>query len=273
MLTPAFEPKPPPTCGRDHAQLAVADVQRLGDQVALGKGRLAGGPEGDLRVDVLLRHADVRLHRHMLDVRHAIFMLVDEIRLGPALRHVSFAHLEPVGDVGARLRQDERLAGVVAQLRMQKRRFGAGAELRIEDARQRLVLDVDQLQRVRRDLRRVGRHGRHRLAHETHAIQREDAAVAEVEAGIARKVLAGDDHAHARQRLRSAHVDPFDQSVRDRAAFQRAVEQVRAELHVVDVGRRACHLLAPLDALRAGADEGRTTGSWDGRRSGRPPSS
>ena len=58
--------------------------------------------------------------------------------------------------------------------------------------------------------------------HVAHAIQREDAAILQVEAGVAGEVLAGHDHPHARQRPRLAHVDALDHPVRDRAALQRA---------------------------------------------------
>jgi hypothetical protein len=207
----------------------------------------------------------------VLDVGDAIFVLVDQVGLGPPLVHVPFAHLEPVGDVSAGLREDKRNRLVVSEVRVNERRFGAGAVLRVEDARQRLVRDLDQLDPLLRDLRRVGRHRGHRLADVAHAIQGEDAAILQIEAGVAGEVLPCHHHAHARQRPGFAHIDALDNAVRDGAAFEHPVEQVRSELHVIHIRRRARHLLTPLDALRAGADERRTSakppcGTNDGRR-------
>jgi len=70
------------------------------------------------------------------------------------------------------------------------------------------------------------------------------------------EVLPGHHHAHARQRPSFAHIDALDDAVRDRAALEHPVEQVRPELHVIHVGGCARHLLPSLAALRAGADDG-----------------
>ncbi len=106
-------------------------------------------------------------------------------------------------------------AVVVGQVGVQQRRFGARAELRVEDAGQRLVLDLDQVERLlARSPGVSAATAGHRLADVAHAIEREDAAVLEVEPGVAGEVLPGDDHAHARQRLGLAHVDALDDAVR-----------------------------------------------------------
>ncbi len=121
--------------GGDDTQLGVADAQALGDQVALGKGRLAGAPQRHLAVAVHLPDRDMRLQRHMLDVRYAVGVLVDVVRLGPAGFHVTFAHFEPVADVGARLTEDKGRAGIGVHVRMEQRSGRAGAVFRVKDAR------------------------------------------------------------------------------------------------------------------------------------------
>ncbi len=176
--------------GRDDPQPRVVDVQGLRDQVALGEGRLAGRPERDLPVDVLLCDADVRLERHVLDVRHPVLVLVDQVGLGPALLHVALAHLHPVRDIRARLGEDERDALVGAEVGMDERRFGRRAEFRVEHAGQFLVLDLDQLQRLLGQLERVGGDGRDGFAEVADAVEREDAPVLEVQPRVAGEVLA-----------------------------------------------------------------------------------
>ncbi len=139
---------------------------------------------------------------------------------------------------------------------MHQGRRGAGAELRIEHARQRLVLDFDQLQRLFRDFGRVGGHGGHRLADEADTIQGEDATILQIKAGVAGEVLARDYHPHPRYSPRLAYINAFDEAVWNGAALERTIQQVGAELQVVHIACRARHLRPAFDPLGAGADEG-----------------
>ena len=54
---------------RHHAQVAMRDVQTLGDEISLGKGRLGTGPQGDLPRLLPQPDGDVGLDGHMLDLR------------------------------------------------------------------------------------------------------------------------------------------------------------------------------------------------------------
>jgi len=91
---------------------------------------------------------------------------------------------------------------------LNQRRLRAGAELGVEDARQRLVRDLDQLDGLLRDLRCVGRHRGHRLTHVTHPIQGEDAAIFQIEASGSGEVLPGHT-TRTPQRPGFAHIDAF----------------------------------------------------------------
>ena len=67
----------------DHAHAALVDAQRLGDQVALCERRLRTVPQGHLARAVHFCDGDMRLERHMLDVRDAVLALDDRRALVP----------------------------------------------------------------------------------------------------------------------------------------------------------------------------------------------
>ena len=104
------------------------------------------------------------------------------------------------------------------------------------DRRQRLVVDVDQLERVLRDVGGLGDDGRDLLALEAHLVggehglrvARERRHPGEV---VLRHQLAGDDRDDARQRRGARGVDRLDAGVRVRAA---------QELQVEHPGQRRC---------------------------------
>jgi hypothetical protein len=101
--------------------------------------------------------------------------------------------------------------------------------LRARDRRQRVVVDVDQLERVLRDVRRLRDHTRDLLALEAHLVGREDGLRVARQRRHPREVvlgeqLAGHDRDHALERLRPRRVYPVDPGVRERAAEDLHVE-------------------------------------------------
>ena len=242
--------------GRDDTQFRMADAQALGDQVALGKGRLAGAPQRHLAVAVHLPDRDMRLQRHVLDVRHAVGVFVDVVGFGPASLHVALAHLEPVADVGAGLAEYERRAGIAVQVRMQQRSSRAGAVFRIKHAWQLFIFDLDQLASALGQLGRLRRHAGYRLPHETDAIDSKGRPVGEIQPCQSGIIRAGDHDTHARQRLRFAGVDACDEAMGNGAALQPAIQQVWPELHIVHILCGAGDLGIALDARERLADDG-----------------
>ena len=191
---------------------------------------------------------------HVLHVRHLEAAFAHHRSLGEAALNVALADLEPVADVGAGLRVDERHALVLPELRVYERGIGQHAGLGVEDGGQRFVLHVDELQRSVCDLLAVGRNPGHRVAYKTHPVQGEDPAVLKIQARQPREVLPGDDCPHSRQGSSTRHVDRDDARVGERAAFEARVQQPSAELQVVHVLRAAGDLFAPFQAWRALAD-------------------
>ena len=189
-------------------------------------------------------------------MRHAVGVFVDVIRLSPARFHVTLAHLEPVADVAAGLAEDKGRAGIAVQVRVNQRRGRAGAVFRVEDARQLLVLDLDQLAGQLSQFRRFSGHSGHRLADKAHAVDGKGWPVGQVKPRQPRIVGAGDHDAHAGQRPGLAGVDARDEAVGNRAALQPAVQHVRPELHVVHVQRGAGDLGIALDAREGLPDDG-----------------
>ena len=109
----------------------------------------------------------------------------------------------------------------------------------VDDDRERLVLDVDQLQRVARRVAVVGDHERDLLALEADLVGREHrlrvaaTASASRRASRASRSAPGDDGVDLRVLERGGGVDRHDPGVGERAAQDRAVQHAR-QLHVVD---------------------------------------
>ena len=126
--------------------------------------------------------------------------------------------------------------------------------------RQRLVLDLDESDRVLGDVAAVGDHQHHRLADMAHFAERDAALLdrrigkARQRPGFLRRLLAGDHCGHAGQRQRRALVDRLDAGVRMRAAQHRRVRHVR-QRDVVDEAAAADQEARILLAQHARADD------------------
>ena len=156
-----------------------------------------------------------------------------------------------VAGLPRRAREVVALAGLVVA---DQRRVGVERLARVDDRRQRLVLDVDQRQRV------VGRvlvgrdHERDLLALEADLVAREHGLRVVGDRRHPRQaerleVLGGDDRGDVRVRERRRGVDRDDPRVRVRAAQHRAVDHPR-QPDVVEVGALAADEARVLLALQ-----------------------
>jgi hypothetical protein len=131
---------------------------------------------------------------------------------------------------------------------------------RVDDRRERVVLDIDELERVARRVAVVGDDERDLLALKAHFVGRQDGLGVvgqrrhprEVQA---LEVLAGDDRAHLRMGECGRRVDRDDARVRERAAQHGAVEHA-GQVDVVDVVALAADEARVLLALEAPEADG-----------------
>jgi hypothetical protein len=112
-------------------------------------------------------------------------------------------------------------------------RAGLQRAARVHDRLERLVLDIDQLERVARGVVVVGNDERDLLALEAHFVGREHGLAVGRHRGHPRhaarlEVAAGDDGVDLRERERGGGVDRDDARVGERAAQDRAVQRARA---------------------------------------------
>ena len=173
-----------------------------------------------------------------------------------------------VAGLPGRAREVVALAGLVVA---DQRRVGVERLAGVDDRRQRLVLDVDQLQRV------VGRvlvgrdHERDLLALEADLVAREHGLRVVGDRRHPRQaerleVLGGDDRGDVGVRERPRRVDRDDARVRVRAAQDGAVHHAR-QPDVVQVGALAADEARVLLALQAAeADRALGRRGWEGSR-------
>ena len=106
---------------------------------------------------------------------------------------------------------------------------GAGFQSfdRIIDVRELLVLNIDQSNRLFRDLLIIGRHRRHRIAAHPDFVVSQDRLVLHARADVnIFNVRAGQHGAHAFQRLCFGSIDIDDPRVRHRSAQNFSPEQI-----------------------------------------------
>ena len=166
----------------------------------------------------------------------------------------------------ARLPVEDVVGGLALLVVADHRRVGVERAVRVVDDRQRLVLDVDQLERVARGVVVVGDDERDLLALEADLVGGEHG----LRVGRQRRhpreplrleVLAGDHRADLRVLQRGGGVDRDDPRVRERAAQRGAVQHAR-QLDVVDVvalaadEARVLLALHPAEADRALVGDG-----------------
>ena len=235
---------------RDHAQLGLGYPQHDCREGADEVRDLGGGPERDgLGAGVVLGHDAARLDgdRGQAAVLHPL--------LDHAIRPV--ARLLP-GELAALERPVE--GQVVVQALVDERRAGRERGLGIGRHGQRVVLNVDELERVTRGLERRRDDRCHRLADEARLALGQDRRLRRMlllrdggrtgDRAQVLGVLAGDDVDHAGMVQGSLLVDRDDARMGEGAAQDRHVVQID-EPDVVDVGREpADHAPVLLAAYR-----------------------
>ncbi len=162
-----------------------------------------------------------------------------------------------------------RVRDIRSEVWMRQRRARLDCLFGVHDDRQRIVVDVDRVDGVARDVGVGGHRYGDGVADEVDAVACEDGVRRRLQAGdrrgarhgAARRVHvgAGKDADHAGDRLRGRGVDADDARMRVRAAQDRGVQQAR-ELHVVDVGADALDQARILDPLHRAADVRRGVG-------------
>ena len=215
---------------------------------------LRGRPERQCPFAGVIRRDDgARLDRHRRQP------LVDD----PLFDHAIGA-AERLVDVAAAHRV--RIRDVRAQIGMRQRRSRLDRRLRIHDDRQRIVIDIDGIDGIARDVR-VGRDGHcHGVTDEIHPVAGEHGVLRRLEVRNrrgARNQTAGGVDVGTRQDgddtgngARRRDVDAGDAGVRMRAAKDDGVQEA-GEPQVVDVGGEAFDEPRVLDALHRAADVGR----------------
>ncbi len=118
----------------------------------------------------------------------------------------------------------------------------------IGDVRQFLIVDVDEMERLRGDLVAISSHGGHRLADVAHAILRQKRHVFHSQADHdSGDIGTGDETAHARQLCGFARVDAEDARVGQGGA-QHLRRKGGGKGQVCSIAHAARYFLRPLDA-------------------------
>ena len=221
-----------------------------------------------VRVRCLRRHVDRRLPRRRIDVGDAAAALErrgmaarvegverdDLVRVGERLLRRALVARLPVVDV---------VVGLSFLLVADQHRAFRERLLRRRDRLQRLVVDLDQLERVLGDVRILGDDRRHLLALVADLVGGEHRLRVAGERRHPREVvrghqLAGDDGDHTRQRCSRRRVDRRDARMRVRAAQDLHVQHPRQD-DVVDVVALAADeagILLALDGVAEPANFG-----------------
>ena len=132
MLTPALQPKPPPTYGAITCTSVCENPKALAIRLRCANGDCELPHRVILPFSETRGHGHMRLDGHVLDVRQAVLPFDDLGALRPGRIDIAFANLEVVGDIGARFRKDEVGDFVFAKLGMKQLGFGASAKFRVE---------------------------------------------------------------------------------------------------------------------------------------------
>ena len=255
---------------RDEPELVDPRAQRRRHPDRADAGHLVVAVERPLRGALVVLHERARAleRRRREAVEVELVDLHDVVGLGE--RGVDVA---PVEDA----RPDDVRAGVVVEDHLVLQRL-----LRVDEDRELVVLDLDELGSIARELARRRAHGCDRLAHVPHATDRER-VVLDVPArldghleegiGVDRDLVAGDRAVHALELERPGDVDRDDLRVRVGRADEVDVAHA-VPAHVVEERALALDEAAVLLARDRLPDEAlleRLAGLGDGRRHALPP--
>ena len=207
---------------RDLAAKAAADFRRDDPQAILRDACDERHHEPhDVRVLRRIPERELAGRGHELRHRAARFHRIrDEPLLHDALADDDVSALERRIDVAARHRPVKR--DVVRRFGVERRRPLLRSLLRIDDGRQRLVLDIDQLERVLRLVRRFGDNDGDRVAHVLDRVLGERVIRRGLQIGAGQepaarngredpvRVRRGEHAEHARRRPGARRVDAHD---------------------------------------------------------------
>jgi hypothetical protein len=227
-------PNPPPMSG-DHLDLVLGEAGDHRVHRAVRVRRLGVRPEHQLAGDrIHVGHGPAGLHRRRVRPGVEHLLLDDHATVGEGRGE----RLVGLGRV-ARFPVVDVVVGLAVLVVADDLGVGVEGLLRVDDHRQRLVLDVDQVERVTRRVAILGDDERDLLAVEAHLVggeHRLGVVRQRGHPGEAERLerRAGDDGVHLRVRLGLGGVDRHDPRVRVRAAQDRAVEHA-GQLDVVDV--------------------------------------
>ena len=192
---------------------------------------LAGGPQRQLAAHPLVvGHAATGLHRRRVHAR------VDDVLLH---HDVGLGEHRLGGGLVAGLPVEAVVVGLAVQVGADHGGVGRQGAAYVDHRRQRVVLDVDQLEGVARGVAVLGHHEGDLLALEPHLVGGQH-RLHVVGQGrhpgqpLLGQVRTGDDRLHLRVRQRGAGVDADDPGVRQRRAQDREVQHA-LQLDVVDV--------------------------------------
>ena len=202
---------------RDHADARAWEAQHLLQLAVHVVGDLRGRPQRQLAVGVVRRDARVRLDRRVRVALEERPVVADQVgRREPGLE-VAEREVDLLEDVRA-----PRLLVDLDVLALERLLDG-------EDRLERLVVDVDQRQRLVRGVLVERGDGGDGLADVAHLVDRERRLVLRRrhDPHLLGHVRAGDDRDHAGMRQRAGDVEALDARVRLRRSQQAPVQHAR----------------------------------------------
>ena len=184
----------------------------------------------------------------MLDMRHIIGVLRYIVGFGETLLHIALAQLEMVRNIGACDWMEDRRDLVATKIRMDNRRVGLHTLDCICNGGQLLIFNLDQIDRLLRDLKRLSRDSRNSLAAEFGRADRQEVFILQIESAALFIVFAGDNALDARQLFSLGGVDAQNLGVRVRAALDLRVQHAR-HFHIVNIFCLASYLFDSVNTI------------------------
>ncbi len=229
----------------DHAHAVLVDAQHLGQRQVHVMRHLGGAVDGEVAAAVDLHLHRMRFGEGVGDRRVAEALLDHDRRRRERRLRIAEALLDLLVQVVRAL-----------QLRVQRVVGGLECVAGVEHRRRRRVLDRDQRQCLRRDLRSLGRDRGHRFADVAHPLARQRRFVLADRQYPERalEVGAGEHRAHAGQGQCAPGVDAQDARTGMRRTQDRGVQRV-GHAQVVGVAGAAGDLVAGVELRLRLADD------------------
>src|SRR3990172_350001 len=239
--------EPPADVRRDHTHLALGEIEQLGKMGFQNMRYLSRRPDREfLFSGKIAGHYAARLDGVGCQALVHQFLLDDFVRLLESFFDVALLVLPAKGHIVGPFGVDH---------------WGAGRErfFRVSNRRQRLVLHVDQVERVARRIAIFGDNRRHSVAHVTDLVDRQDVMLGNSQSRVAgggrqsadliAQLRAGENRDNAGMAPRRVRVEAFDLGMRVRASKYRHVEHARKPdiVHVLAEPANQTRIFAPLN--------------------------